>query len=124
MTKIALIDENLDYCDSFYRLFKNSEGSVTTFSTKESCENASEFKDFDMIYVDSNLGWSTGEKLIECLSFHTDADFALITNSRDPFTKKNVDDPRISAILMKENQQYLLEWYNDTRKKRNILKGA
>jgi len=122
MIKIALIDDDLDYCNAFSRIFSREDGAdVSVFSSQEQISDMSKFKDFDIIYVDDNLNWERGERVINEISCFTDADFALIGTFSNHFTKENIDNSKISAILMKENDRYLVEWYNDTKKKRELL---
>jgi len=78
MTKIALIDDDLDYCNSFSRLFRREEEvEVITFSKKRDIEDVEKFKDFDIIYVDDDIKWGSGEKIIDKLRLCLDPELGI-----------------------------------------------
>ena len=118
--KIAIIDDDTDYIRAFARFFKKFNVKITEFISKEQV-TPEVMNEFDMIYVDYNLPWTRGDELIDVLSQHTTADFSLISADREQFSKENINNTRITAIITKWNKEYILEWFHYIKEKRNNL---
>lgn len=117
---IGIIDPDKQYITSFSRFFVGMQVKITSF-VSENQVTKEVMRDFDMIYVDYRLGWTTGNKLIDDLYDHTNADFALISNTNEQYQKRHVNNERISGIITKWNKEYVLEWFYYIKNKRANL---
>lgn len=117
---IGIIANDIRYIMSFSRFFVGIQVKITSFVSEDQItENV--MSDFDMIYVDYHLDWTTGNKLIDDLYNHTKADFALISSTNEQYQKQHVNNERISGIMTKWNKEYILEWFYYIKDKRANL---
>lgn len=117
---VGIIDDDEDYITHFARFFVGLNVKITSFISEKQI-TSDVMKEFDMVYVDYELGWIHGNDLINELSKHTNADFSLISTANEHFEKSNINNKNITAIITKDNKEYILEWFYYIKNKRANL---
>jgi len=117
---IAIIDDDEDFISQFRKMFTGVGVKISGYTNAKQIFN-DVFKEYDMVYVDYHLGWTTGDLLIAELSKHTNADFALISGSTDHFTLENQKNDKITATIHKNDSVEIMDWYVKIKDKRRFL---
>lgn len=117
--KILLIDDDLDFGFLFKRYFKGKNIIIDHISSEKDL-SIEEIGQFDLIYVDFQLkGWALlGDELITNIAGYTTADFCLMSTTDGHETHENVVNPKINAMGIKFDQEFILNWFEYTKEKR------